>query len=73
MGIERNIKGNEPAVFRPFNEEEVHLPRRRDEGEKPLFAREEFVGPEEEYTERRVVKVCTAVIIYLLGEWRQGT
>lgn len=58
IGIERNILGDEPAVISPvYRPEDVVIPRRRNEGEKPLHTRQEFVTREEEYTERRVIKV----------------
>ena len=60
IGIERNIPGNEPAVMRTeFRPEDIAVIRRKDEGGCPFYEREEFqTQPEEEqYTERRVIKV----------------
>jgi hypothetical protein len=58
IGIERNILGGEPAVISKIVKlNEVIMPRRKGEGEKLLHLREEFVTREEEYEERRVIKV----------------
>ena len=58
IAIERNILGDEPAVISPVLKPElVSIVRRPSEGEKPLSEREEFVTREEEYEERRVIKV----------------
>ena len=58
-GIERNIRGNSPAVIRrEIKPEAVELPRRKDEGTKPLHKRDEF-RTREELVEKRVIKVST--------------
>ncbi len=58
-GIERNVRGSSPAVIRrEIRPEAVELPRRKDEGSKPLHRREEFRTREGDLAEKRTIKVC---------------
>ncbi len=59
-GIERNIRGNSPAVIRrEIRPEAVELPRRRDEGAAPLHRRDEFRTRDADGAEKRTIKVGT--------------
>ena len=59
LGIERNIRGNSPAVIRrEIKPEAIELPRKKNEGNKPLHKRDEF-RTREELGEKRVIKVGT--------------
>ena len=61
-GIERNIRGNSPAVIRrEIKPEAVEVPRKKEEGSKPLHKRDEF-RTREELVEKRIIKVYKAFI-----------
>ena len=57
IGIHRNIEGDSPMrISRQYRSAEVHIVRRKDEGQKEIFDREE-IREAEEIVERRVVTV----------------
>ncbi len=68
IGIERNIRGNSPAVIRKeIKPECVEVFRQKDEGTRPLCKREEF-KTREEVIEKRVIKVSCPQFLYITVE-----
>lgn len=55
--IERKVDGNEPFVIPYFHSEAVIIVRGNDEGAIPFHLRDEFQERDEEFSERRIVKV----------------
>jgi len=58
VDIERSIPGSEPAIIpREIYVDQVVIVRQKDEGIKPLCQRCEFLAPQEEYAEKRIIRV----------------